>query len=314
LSVTTRRILLSIGSLLLGIAACGGVYVAADPERRDLDQTARSSAPGQFIKLSDGYTHYDLAGPPAGRVVVLAAGISVPYYIWDPTFTALVEAGFRVLRYDYYGRGYSDRPDIAYTQDAYLRQLTELLDVLKLVEPVNLMGLSFGGSVATSFADRHPERVRSLVFIDPSFRSPYTVSTIEQVPVLWDFLTAIFEERWWADAQLDDFFHPEHFPDWPDRYRVQMQYRGFRRAQRSTAVTNSNIDQGPELKRVGAHSRPVLVFWGKEDNAVPFEFSASLLEAMPRARLVPVESAGHLPQLERPDVVHPALIAFLRQN
>src|SRR5262249_43367695 len=114
--------------------------------------------------------------------------------------------------------------------------------------------------------------------------------------------------------QLDDFFHPEHFPDWPDRYRVQIQYRGFRRAQHSTVVTNSNIDQGPELKRVGTSPRPILVLWGKEDNAVPFEFSAALLEAMPRARLVPVEAAGRLPHWERPDVVNPALIAFLKEN
>jgi pimeloyl-ACP methyl ester carboxylesterase len=299
--------------LLLGVAACGGVYVAADPERQDIDQAVRSSAPGQFIRLSDGYTHYEMGGPSSDRVIVLAAGISVPYYIWDPTFAALVQAGFRVLRYDYYGRGYSDRPDIAYTQDAYIRQLTELVDGLHIVAPIDLAGLSFGGSVATSFADRYPDRVRSLVFVDPSFRTPSVVSAVERLPILWNLLTAIFEERWWADAQLDDFVHPEHFPDWPDRYRVQIQYRGFRRAQRSTTITNATLDQGAELKRVGGHARPVLVFWGKEDNAVPFEFSASLLEAMPRARLVPVESAGHLPHWERPDVVHPELIAFLRQ-
>lgn len=35
-------------------------------------------------------------------------GFSVPYYIWEPTFAALVQAGLRVLRYDLYGRGYSD--------------------------------------------------------------------------------------------------------------------------------------------------------------------------------------------------------------
>ena len=74
-----------------------------------------------------------------------------------------------------------------------------------------------------------------------------------------------------------------------------------------------SVDQAPQLKRVGEHPRPVLVFWGKEDHAVPFEFSATLLEAMPRARLVPVESAGHLPHWEQPGVVHPVLIAFLRQ-
>jgi pimeloyl-ACP methyl ester carboxylesterase len=296
------------------VAAAGGLYVAVDPERREIDATVRASASGQFVRLTDGYTHYELGGPPSDRVVVLAAGVSVPYYIWDPTFTALVKAGFRVLRYDYYGRGYSDRPDVAYTQALYVRQLAELLDALKITQPIDLAGLSYGGSVVTSFADQHPGRVRSLVYVDPSFWSPYATSVIDGMPAVWNYLTAIFEERWWADSQLDDFLHPERFPDWPDRYKVQLQYRGFRRAQHSTAVANASVDQAPELKRVGEHSRPVIAFWGKDDHSVPIEFSAALLQAMPRARLVPVEEAGHLPHWERPDVVHPALIAFLRES
>jgi len=299
--------------LSLVVAAGVALYVAADPERLDIDEAVRASAPGQFARLSDGVTHYELGGPPDGRVVVLAAGISVPYYIWDPTFAALTRAGFRVLRYDYYGRGYSDRPDIPYSQELYVRQLAELLEAVHISQQIDLAGLSYGGSVVTSFADRFPDRVRSLIYFDPSFWMPYTVGVMQRMPWVWGYLTAIFEERWWADAQLDDFLHPERFPDWPDRYKVQLQYRGFRRAQLSTSVVNAAIDQAPQLKHVGEHQRPVLAFWGKDDTAVPFEFSASLLEAMPRARLVPVEMAGHLPHWEQPDIVHPALIAFLRQ-
>jgi pimeloyl-ACP methyl ester carboxylesterase len=297
------------------IAAAGaGLYGAADPERLEIDDSVRRAATsGQFVRLSDGVTHYELGGPENGRPVVLAAGISVPYYIWDPTFTALTGAGFRVLRYDYYGRGFSDRPDIAYSQDLYVRQLAELLDALHLSEPINLAGLSYGGSVVTSFADRYPDRVRSLIYVDPSFWSPYQVSAIESMPRVWNYLTAIFEERWWADLQLDDFHHPERFPDWPDRYKVQMRYRGFRRAQLSTTVANASIDQAPQLQHVGQHPRPVLVFWGKDDPSVPFEFSATLLDAMPHARLIPIDDAGHLPQWEQPDLVHPPMIAFLSQ-
>ena len=88
------------------------------------------------MRLTDGYTHYELGGPADGRVVVLAAGATVPYYIWDPTFKALVDAGFRVLRYDYYGRGFSDRPDIPFTQDLYVRQLRELLDAVHITRAV----------------------------------------------------------------------------------------------------------------------------------------------------------------------------------
>ena len=309
-----RPLIKSVAILTLIVAAGYALYRAVDPERRDIDDAVRASAPGQFVRLSDGYTHYEIGGPAGDRVVVLAAGVSVPYYIWDPTFTALVQAGFRVLRYDYYGRGYSDRPDIGYTQAMYVRQLAELLNALQITQPIDLAGLSYGGSVVTSFADANPDRVRSLIYVDPSFWSPYEVSVLDGMPAVWNYLTAVLDERWWPDSQLEDFLHPERFPDWPDRYKVQLQYRGFRRAQHSTAVANARIDQGPELRRVGEHPRPVIAFWGKDDHSVPFEFSATLLQAMPRARLVPVDESGHLPQWERPDVVHPALIAFLRES
>ena len=71
----------------------------------------------------------------SASVVVLAAGFSVPYYIWDPTFKALTGAGFRVLRYDYYGRGYSDRPAIPFTDEMYVGQLHQLLDAHRRGKP-----------------------------------------------------------------------------------------------------------------------------------------------------------------------------------
>src|SRR5262249_375122 len=124
-----------------------GLYVYADPEQRTLDSTSRTKMSGQFAKLTDGYTHYELSGPSRGRVVVLAAGFSVPYYIWDPTAKALTSAGFRVLRYDYYGRGYSDRPAIPFNDEMYVRQLDELLSSVQISGPIDLAGISFGAGL-----------------------------------------------------------------------------------------------------------------------------------------------------------------------
>ena len=293
------------------MAAMAALYSYSDPEKLVIDDAVRRSTPGQFVRLSDGYTHYELGGPAGGHVLVLAAGFSVPYYIWDPTFQSLTTAGIRVLRYDYYGRGFSDRPDVPYTQAFYVRQLNELLDALKITEPIDLVGLSLGGSIVMSFADAAPDRVRSLIFVDPSFRTPGPPPT--SAPAVWDFFTTIFTAPRWAEEQLADFAHPERFPDWPARYRIQMQYRGFRRARLSELMANAPVDQRGEIERVGKHQRPVLVIWGKEDQTVPIDQSATLLEAMPRARMVTVEDAGHLPQWEQPDVVHGAMIEFLRE-
>jgi len=313
--ISPGRLLLIYGVALvtLFILVPAALYFIIDPERLDLDDAARKSAAGQFVRLSDGYTHYELAGPADGRVVVLAAGATVPYYIWDPTFKALVAAGFRVLRYDYYGRGFSDRPDIPFTQELYVRQLRELLDAVHINGAFDLAGLSFGGAVITSMASRSPDRVRSLVYLDPAFRTPQSLTGFESTPWAWNVMTAILDERGWADGQLGDFLHPERFPDWPDRYRVQLRYRGFRRARLADLRSNVDTDQRDELQLVGHATRPVLVIWGKQDPNVPFELSASLMAVMPYARLLAVDQAGHLPQWEQPDIVQPAIISFLRE-
>jgi pimeloyl-ACP methyl ester carboxylesterase len=306
-----RRIIAYIAIVVVLVAGSAALYSNADMETLELDDAARREAPGEFVRLTDGYTHYELGGPVGGPLVVLAAGFSVPYYIWDPTFTALTDAGFRTLRYDYYGRGFSDRPDVPYTQAFYVRQLTELLDALSLTAPFDLVGLSLGGAIVTAVADGSPDRVRSLVFVDPSFRKPGPPPT--SAPAVWDFFTTILAAPRWPDEQLKDFLHPERFPEWPDRYRVQMRYRGFRRARLSELMANAAVDQGEEIQRVGQHPRRVLVIWGKQDTQVPVEESASLLEAMPRARFVPVEESGHLPQWEQPDIFNETLIDFLRE-
>src|SRR5579859_5611209 len=104
-----------IGFFSLQILLVTGIVIAyisfrhADTESITLDASERRNVPGSFIQLSDGVTHYELSGPDTGRLVVLVHGFSVPYYIWDSTFSRLVREGFRVLRYDEFGRGFSDR-------------------------------------------------------------------------------------------------------------------------------------------------------------------------------------------------------------
>jgi triacylglycerol esterase/lipase EstA (alpha/beta hydrolase family) len=140
-----KRVLLSTAALAGIVLLGGGYHVARNPERTALDAGARRGLGGQFLRLSDGLTHYEVPGPADGPLVVLVHGFSVPYYVWDSTVTALTSAGFRVLRDDLYGRGYSDRPALDYTADVFDRQLTELLDAVGRRRQVDVIGMSMGG-------------------------------------------------------------------------------------------------------------------------------------------------------------------------
>jgi len=310
--MTIRKLAL----LLLAAIVCGVAitYATRNPEHSDLDAAARRGVPGRFVALGDGITHYDVQGPDTGQRVLLAHGFSVPSYIWDSTVTALTGAGFRVARYDYYGRGFSDRPAVRYTADLFDRQMLQLLDSLGWNGPVDIVGLSMGGPVTAEFVGRHPERVRSLTLIDPAAGPRDAPPVPFRLPLVGPVLWQAFAVPTMAAGQVTDFVEPAKWPDWPDRYRVQMQYRGFGRALLSTLTEGAGTTLDSVYARVGALGKPTLLIWGKQDSTVSIENAESVRKAIPQAQYHPIDSAGHLPHMERTDVVNPLLIAFLRSG
>jgi len=307
-----RRALRWITFLLVALIVAGYAYYRArDPEQGPLDDAARTAAGGQYATLSDGRTHYELSGPEGGAPVVLVHGFSVPYYIWDSTKVALTQAGYRVLRYDVYGRGTSDRPDAVYGADLYDRQLGELLDAVGIVGPVHLMGLSAGGFVVGTFGGRHPERVRSVTLIDPIAGPRSSLPWSLRLPVVGPMIWQATAVPGMADGQLSDFVEPAKWPDWPDRYRPQMRYRGFGRALWSSLMALAAVDIDSVYAKLASTSLPVMLIWGEQDNTVPIELAAGVRQAIPQVQFHPIPRAGHLPHMERTDLVNPLLMAFL---
>ena len=303
---------LIVTPIAIAAACLAAAYSIRNPEHAALDAAARQGVAGKFVTLGDGITHYDIAGPDTGQRVVLVHGFSVPSYIWDSTVTALTGAGFRVARYDEFGRGYSDRPDVAYTADLYDRQLMQFLDSLGWRDKVDLVGLSMGGPVSATFAGRHPERTRSLTLVDPAAGTAGNVPVMFRVPLVGPVLWQTLAVPTMAAGQLTDFVEPAKWPDWPARYRVQMQYRGFGRALLSTLRENSGRVLDSTYARVGALGTPTLLLWGTQDSTVTIDHADGVRKAIPQVQYHPIERAAHLPHMERTDVVNPVLIGFLR--
>jgi len=171
-----------------------GIYHILDSENNELNDTVRARLGGTYIRLSDGITHYKLEGPNDGKVVVLVHGGTIPMWTWDKQVKALKDAGFRVLSYDKYGRGYSDRPDVTYDQELYKRQLSELVDKLALTKPFDLIGISLGGGTAVNFTARYPHRVRKLVMISPLINN-FKVPSSFRIPVFGEFIARLIGVR-----------------------------------------------------------------------------------------------------------------------
>jgi pimeloyl-ACP methyl ester carboxylesterase len=296
-------------ALLVAVLVAYGSW--KNPEQGPLTAAARTGVPGQFVALSGGVTHYDISGPDTGRVVVLVHGFSVPSYIWDSTSTALSAAGYRVIRYDLFGRGWSDRPDAAYDGAMYDAQLDELLDSLRITQPIDLVGLSFGGFVASHYVAGHAARVRTVTMIDPA-SSARVLPGFMSWPVLGPWVFQTTQVPGMADGQASDFLHPERFPTWADQYRPQMRYDGFGRALLRSAVTMSRTDFGALFAAAGKTGVPTLLVWGKQDQTVPIALAEVSRANMPALEFFPVDSAGHLPHIEQSAVVHAKMQEFFR--
>lgn len=304
-------------------------------ETKELNKLTRKETRGSFIQLSDGFTHYELSSPsplpsalsgaPAKskrgeglgvRDVVLVHGFSVPYFIFDPTFAFLTEAGFRVLRYDLFGRGFSDRPETRYNIDLFVRQLGDLLDGLRLTRPVNLVGLSTGGPITATFTLRFPERVNKVVLIDPVGAKPFRLGRLLKIaalPWMGEAIIGWLGREHMVRRFASDVSDSSFGEDLQEKYVIQLQYKGFKRAILSTIRNNMLGSFLKVYQEIGKMDKPALLFWGRNDRTVPFEHNHVLRVAMPRVEFYAIDDSGHTPHYEKPGEVNPILSKFLKR-
>ena len=288
-------------------------YLLLNPEKRDLDEATRARLGGSYVRLSRGVTHYALEGPPQGQLVVLVHGGTVPMYTWDELAPILTAAGFRILRYDMYGRGYSDRPRVTYNRALYQSQLLELLDALNLHDPLDLVGYSLGGAIVTDFEAQHPERVRRLALISPVVYN-YPSPRAFRPPLIGEFLGRIIGIRtvikrantMYAGTSLGQH-HAALFAE-------QTTYKGFQSSLLSMIRSDALGDHRDSYIAVGKQKCRVLLIWGARDTEITEEVVNTARKLIPQVEFHAVQDAGHSIVFQKPGQVSALLINFLQSN
>jgi 3-oxoadipate enol-lactonase len=245
-----------------------------------------------------------------GPAVVPIHGHSADLRLWHLQAPALVDAGYRVIRYDVRGHGRSTAPPSSYTWQNYALDLRDLLDRIDLAR-AHVVGLSMGGGIALQFALDFPERVSSLVLADsalPGFDySPEFADAIEELvaAVRTEGSRAAFERLWLTHPLFDGV---RRFPERFELIRTMaLEYAGrdYLDETRYTPPERQAVDRLAELQA------PTLVLVGELD--VPdFQIIAEVLAGnIAGARLQVIADAGHIPALEQPDMFNQTLLGFL---
>jgi pimeloyl-ACP methyl ester carboxylesterase len=283
------------------------------------DQQTTPDAPGDFIELTHGKVHYELVGSEEGQVVALMHGFSIPSYTWDKNIIPLAEAGFRALRFDLYGRGFSDHPvDVDYKMDLFEDQLGELLESLDIKDPVDVVGHAMGGLVAAGFASRFPERVRRVVLVAPLafyMELPKPQKRAFRMPLVGDRLVQrTFDPERLCEQAAESFLRPDAFPEFQDKFRAQMEIPGFDRAIYATARQLFVAEMRKPFEDLVRNEKTVHLFWGREDGVYPMRFSEALKKVIPDLELHIIEEAGHAAHYEQAEAFNQALIDALKET
>ena len=257
----------------------------------------REMAPGAFMRLAYGETHYvwKRAGPAAAArpLVVLIHGFggSCDVFRRSGYLTVLLTEGFDVLTYDNWGHGFSDGPDITYSVELFVSQLSELLLALRIEQPLYVLGFSLGGAIATAFTHQYPGRVGKLVLQAPAVarRSvPLLLRVLIGTPYLLELVCRIVIPYFGEGANRGNKAAP----------------RACFRLLRTVASSGNFMRHGhAETLFTGLAMRrlPLLVLWGGQDRLVPYAGAARLLQLAPEAELVLSPDADHMDFAERQD-------------
>jgi pimeloyl-ACP methyl ester carboxylesterase len=314
--MTKKMILIPLIVIVVLALALSIPYLILGAGKSELNDAIRSTLPGSFIELPQGVVHYDSRGNEHAQPIFLVHGFSAPYYVWDKTIDALSRAGFRVIRFDLFGRGYSDRPDIPNDIGLFTSQLSSMIAALKIDKQVDLVGLSLGGPIVARFANENRGLVRRLCLIDPVVSKVTSGQTFPLgLPLAGEyFMSVVMAPFFLPEMQTIDLYEPEYFPEWKTLYREQIKYLGFERSILSTIRHLSEIDAIAEYSAIEQKRILTLLLWGEYDREVSKAEIESARKVMPSVRYHEIERAGHVSQYERPDLVNPILIDFFKAD
>jgi len=239
--------------------------------------------------------HHEVEGE--GPVVVLSGSLGATLAMWDAQVEAL-RGVLRLVRYDHPGHGGSP---LGKTRDvaSLARGVVELLDELDL-ERASFCGLSLGGAVGMQLALDAPERLDRLVLActAPRFGDPE----------FWDVRIELV--RMGGMAAIADVLLPRWFtPAFDDvqRFRAMLLM-----IEPDTYVRYCEILRELDLRRaVGGIRAPTLAIAGADDPTAPPSVVDETAAAIPDARVVVIERAAHLANVERPAEFNDALRAHL---
>jgi pimeloyl-ACP methyl ester carboxylesterase len=262
------------------------------------------TSPGGFTYLEGG------KGPP----VLLLHAFPFSSVMWRGQIRAL-QGDYHVIAPDM--RGFGSTPAFigAPSVDQMADDAAALLDELAVArrlgvkEPVVVGGLSMGGYVALAFARRHANRLRALVLADTRAEADDATGRANRDKMI-EFAsknpsTAVIEQM------MPKMVCAETLQKRPEVVEAVKHFASLQAPAGIVNALKAMRDRPDATSQLAQIRVPTLVLVGRDDAATPVAAAEKLTAGIPGAKLVILEKAGHLSNLEQPEGFNRAVRDFL---
>ncbi len=213
---------------------------------------------------------------------------------------------FTIIAPDLPGFGQSSEvplPSLLSTAEL-LRELLEELNIDRVIT----IGNSFGASVALQFVADYPKTTSQIVLVNGGYMPalPDMLKKIISLPLLKQgFRLLIRHITFSAHALKGSFVDKSKLP--PGFFKKILQDAPL--YSKISFDTFMNMTEPPAKPGV-----PTLLLWGAQDRLAPIKHARALQAWIPGAALIPIEGAGHMPQIERPQEFLSAINGLIRRT
>ena len=247
------------------------------------------------------------AGGDAGTVVLLHA-FPLSAAMWEPQIAPLEAAGYRVVAPHVYGfDGSPSRP--GWSMEDYAGDLAALLDSLGCGK-VTIVGLSMGGYQAFAFRKLFPERTASIVLCDTRANA----DAPEALSHRMEFRKAV-EANGSAEAasrMVPNFFASGTYTARPDLVSQVSDIILRQPASDISEAMRAIAERPDSIRLLPTITCPVLIMNGETDTVTPVVTASEMHAVIPGSKLELLPEAGHLSNLEQPDLFNRHLIGHLK--
>ncbi len=261
------------------------------------------------IAVNNILLRYSDEGEKDAPAIIFIHGFPFNKTMWNMQMDALKD-NFRVIAYDVRGHGNSDEGDEEFSIELFASDLIGLMDELDIDKAI-LCGLSMGGYIALNAFENHPKRFEALVLCDTQCIEDTPETKEKRMKALYSIKENGMEE--YANESINNLFAPESYTSKKDEVAAirEMIVNTSKESVYKTLLALAHRSSAcNKLQHINV---PVLVMVGNEDRITPPAASRLMHAKIENSVMFTIVHAGHVSNMENPEVFNEHLIAFLHQ-